>query len=68
MREELIPEHGLKLWIIATYEKRKAHKDKDQEIALVETHDISALLEFTFWQEVLYLLFDESLPDTKVRV
>ncbi len=30
--------------------------------------DISALLEFTFWQEALYLSFDESFPNIEENV
>ena len=35
------------------------------EVATGETPDISACLEFTFWQKVLYLSYDESFPDSK---
>ncbi len=48
---------------------RKACRDKDWktliDIALGETPDISALLKFSFWQELIYLSFDKYFPDTK---
>ncbi len=34
------------------------------EIATGETPDVSAYMDFTFWQKVLYHSYDESSPDS----